>query len=109
MLDLTTPALESMFLVRRNAQDVLICVTGIITAHKAGIPITIDELQAHLFAGGDVGKVVTAMVEANRARIHLDFDERFCGQGKCSQGPAWSSPARRPAWRISSRRQSTMR
>lgn len=74
VVDLETPAIESIFLVRRNTNDVLACVTGIITAHKAGLPITIDELQAHLFAGGDVGKVVTAMVEANRARIHLDFD-----------------------------------
>jgi uncharacterized protein YqfA (UPF0365 family) len=72
--DLSTIHLESIYLVRRNSDDVRLCLTGLITAHKANIPITIDDLQSHLFAGGNVRNVVTAMVEANRAKIHLDFD-----------------------------------
>lgn len=71
---LSTSQLESVYLVRRNPEDVRICVTGIITAHKAGLPIDIDQLQSHMFAGGNVTNVVRAMVEATRARIHLDFD-----------------------------------
>src|ERR1043166_9185725 len=72
--ELSSQHLQSIYLVRRNADDVRTCLTGLVTAHKAGIPISIDELQAHLFAGGNVRNVVTAMVEATRAKIHLDFD-----------------------------------
>jgi len=72
--DLSTRDLESIYLVRRQPNDVRICVAGLITAHKANLPFTIADLQSHMFAGGDVTNVITAMVEANRAKIHLDFD-----------------------------------
>jgi uncharacterized protein YqfA (UPF0365 family) len=72
--ELSTEHLESIYLVRRMPDDVRTCLTSLITARKAGLPITIDDLQAHLFAGGNVRNVVTAMVEATRAKIHLDFD-----------------------------------
>ncbi len=74
LTEMNTPDLESIYLVRRMAEDVQTCLTGLITAHKAGLPIDIDQLQSHLFAGGNVRNVVTAMVEATRARIHLDLD-----------------------------------
>lgn len=72
--EMFTSDLESVFLVRRSADDVRICVSSLIMAHKAGLPITIADLQSHLFAGGNVTSVVTAMVEATRAKIHLDLD-----------------------------------
>jgi len=72
--NLARPDLESIYLVRRRAEDVRVCVSALITAHKARIPIEIGDLQSHLFAGGNVTNVVTAMIEATRARIHLDFD-----------------------------------
>ncbi len=72
--ELGTQSLESIYLVRQNPEDVRTCVTGLITAHKANIPMDIDQLQSHLFAGGDIHRVVTAMVESTRAKIHLDFD-----------------------------------
>lgn len=72
--EISTTQLESIYLVRRNAEDVRTCVTGLITSHKAGLPIDMDQLQSHLFAGGNVTNVVRAMVEATRARIHLDLD-----------------------------------
>jgi uncharacterized protein YqfA (UPF0365 family) len=71
---LSTQVLESIFLVRRRADDVRICVTALITAHKADVLVTINQLQSHHFAGGNVLNVVTAMVEATRAKIHLDVD-----------------------------------
>jgi len=74
ILDLSTPELESIFLVRRRPDDVRICVSALVTAHKAGIPMRVGDLQSHLFAGGDVTKVVNAMVAATRAKIHMDFD-----------------------------------
>jgi uncharacterized protein YqfA (UPF0365 family) len=74
VMELSRTQLESIYLVRRNPEDLRTCVTGLITAHKAGLPMDIDQLQSHLFAGGNVTNVVRAMVEATRARIHLDFD-----------------------------------
>ncbi len=74
ILDLTTTMLESIFLVRRRPDDVKLCVTSLITAYKAGVAITIEQLQSHLFAGGNIFNVVTAMIEATRAKIHLDMD-----------------------------------
>jgi len=74
ILELSTEHLESIYLVRRLSEDVRTCVTGLITAYKAGLSITIDQLQSHLFAGGNVMNVVRAMIEATRAKIHLDFD-----------------------------------
>ncbi|MFH1417910.1 MAG: flotillin-like FloA family protein [Planctomycetota bacterium] len=74
ILDLSTTTLESIFLVRRRPDDVRLCVTSLITAHMASVPITIQQLQSHHFAGGNVFNVVTAMIAATRARIHLDMD-----------------------------------
>lgn len=74
IMDLSTSELESIYLIRYQPNDVKTCVAGLISAHKANLPIPITELQSHLFAGGNVTNVVTAMIEATRARIHLDFD-----------------------------------
>ena len=48
-----------------------------ITAKKAGIDITADELEAHFLAGGDVERVVQALVSARKANIELPYD-RTC-------------------------------
>ena len=72
--ELSTTDLESVFLVRRDGNDVQHCVQALIIAHKASIPITFADLQAHHFAGGDVVRLVQAMVAAHRARIDLNFD-----------------------------------
>ncbi len=74
ILDLKTPALESVFLVRGNPKDVLICTEAMILAHKAGLMINFDELQAHHFAGGHVVELVQAMIAAHRAKIDLSLD-----------------------------------
>jgi len=73
-IDLNTADLESVFLVRRDAGDVLTCVNALIIAFKANLPITYLELQAHHFAGGHVVELVQAMIAANRAKIALSFD-----------------------------------
>lgn len=73
-IELDTQQLESAFLVRRNPQDVLICVNALIIAFKANLPITFVDLQAHHFAGGNVVELVQAMIAANRAKIALSFD-----------------------------------
>ncbi|MCH9021343.1 MAG: flotillin-like protein FloA [Planctomycetes bacterium] len=72
--DLPTGDLESVYLVRQDSADVLTCVNALIISHKAGVPISFLDLQAHHFAGGHVVELVQAMVAAHRAKISLEFD-----------------------------------
>jgi len=72
--ELTSRSLESAFLVRREAGDVLTCVDALIIAFKANVTITFADLQAHHFAGGHVIELVRAMIAAHRAKIDLSFD-----------------------------------
>ncbi len=44
-------------------------VNARISAVKAGLEVTTDDLEAHFLAGGDVVKVVNAMISADRANI----------------------------------------
>jgi uncharacterized protein YqfA (UPF0365 family) len=46
-------------------------VTARISAVKAGLAVTIDDLEAHYLAGGDVGRVVNALISADKANIPL--------------------------------------
>ena len=48
-----------------------------LTAVKAGLPFTTDQLEAHFLSGGDVGNVVLAMIAADKAGITLSYD-RAC-------------------------------
>lgn len=50
-------------------------VNAMITAHKAGLSITKDELEAHYLAGGRVNTVVSALISADKANIPLSFKE----------------------------------
>ncbi|MDO5063274.1 MAG: flotillin-like protein FloA [Peptostreptococcaceae bacterium] len=50
-------------------------VNPMIKATKAGIKLTIDKLEAHLLAGGDVNMVVDALIAAQRANINLEFEQ----------------------------------
>ena len=50
-------------------------VNSMITATKAGIPVDRDGLEAHFLAGGNVMKVVSALISADKANISLTFKE----------------------------------
>jgi len=50
-----------------------VIVKSLITATKAGIPLSRNELEAHFLAGGDVTSVVNSMVSADKANIDLNF------------------------------------
>lgn len=52
-------------------------VMPLIKANKAGLPVSVNQLEAHYLAGGDVDKVVDALIAAHRADIPLTF-ERAC-------------------------------
>ncbi len=44
-----------------------------ITAAKAGLGLTTDQLEAHYLAGGNVGLVVASLISAEKANIPLPF------------------------------------
>ena len=46
-----------------------------IKATKAGLSLSIDKLEAHYLAGGDVNSVVNALIAAQRANINLEFEQ----------------------------------
>lgn len=48
-----------------------------ITAAKAGLTMSTDELEAHYLSGGDITSVVLALVAADKAGLGLSFD-RAC-------------------------------
>ncbi len=56
----------------RNVPPVLI-VDARIRAVKAGLALSTDLLEAHFLAGGNVIKVVTALIAADKAKIDLTF------------------------------------
>lgn len=48
-------------------------VTARISSVKAGLSLSVDELEAHFLAGGNVMRVVNAMISADKANITLNF------------------------------------
>lgn len=50
-----------------------VIVNSMITAHKAGLQLTRNELEAHYLAGGRVVSVVNALISAQKANIDLNF------------------------------------
>ncbi len=50
-------------------------VVPLIAAEKAGISLSIDALEGHYLAGGDVRNVVNALISADKAGIPLDLKQ----------------------------------
>ena len=50
-------------------------VLPMIKATKAGIKVSMNELEAHLLAGGSVDRVVDALIAAQSAQIPLEFEQ----------------------------------
>ena len=48
-------------------------VTARISAVKAGLSISVDDLEAHYLAGGNVVRVVNALISADKANIAMPF------------------------------------
>lgn len=55
--------------------DVKLIVLSYITARKAGIKLSIDELETHYMAGGDIERVVKALVAAHSANMDLSVGQ----------------------------------
>ncbi|OES44328.1 flotillin-like protein FloA [Domibacillus iocasae] len=49
-------------------------VNPLIKASKAGLGLTINQLESHYLAGGNVDRVVNALIAAHRANIELSFE-----------------------------------
>lgn len=49
-------------------------VIPLIKAQKAGVDATIDKLEAHYLAGGNVDRVIDALIAAHRAEMTLGFE-----------------------------------
>ncbi len=50
-----------------------VIVDSLITATKAGLHISAQELETHYLAGGNVQTVIKALISADKANIKLDF------------------------------------
>ena len=67
-------SLIQLFLMRIRKVPANIIVRAMIEAHKAGLSdVNRDDLEAHYLAGGNVEKVVHALVSAAKANIDLGF------------------------------------
>ncbi len=49
-------------------------VNPLVKARKAGLQISINQLESHYLAGGNVDRVVNALIAAHRANIDLTFE-----------------------------------
>ncbi|MHA6259453.1 flotillin-like protein FloA [Sporosarcina sp. CAU 1771] len=49
-------------------------VNPLIKGHKAGLDVSINQLESHYLAGGNVDRVVNALIAAHRANIELPFE-----------------------------------
>ncbi len=49
-------------------------VMPLIKANKAGLEVNVNQLEAHFLAGGNVDRVVDALIAAQRAQIPLPFE-----------------------------------
>lgn len=66
--------MELVFMRIRKVPPGLI-VNAMITSTKAGLNITSNELETHYLAGGNVPKVIKALISADKANIPLSFKQ----------------------------------
>lgn len=65
----------TLFGMRFRKVDPTRIVDPLITAIKAGLPLGINELEAHFLSGGNVARVVNALISADKAGIPLTFKQ----------------------------------
>lgn len=68
-------SLLTLFTMRLRRVPPSRIVLPLIKAKKAGLlDVTVDKLEAHFLAGGNVDRVIDALIAAHRADIHLTFE-----------------------------------
>ena len=50
-------------------------VYPLIKATKAGLDVTLSKMEAHYLAGGNIDRVINALIAAQRADIPLEFEQ----------------------------------
>jgi uncharacterized protein YqfA (UPF0365 family) len=80
---------STLLAMRLRGVPVGLIVDARITAMKAGIPLTTDELEAHYLAEGNVVQTVQALIAAWKANIELTWD-RACAIDLATKGTAKS-------------------
>jgi uncharacterized protein YqfA (UPF0365 family) len=65
--------LTTLIAMRLRRVPPSIVINARISAVKAGLDISLNDLEAHFLAGGNVGRVVNAMISADKASIPLNF------------------------------------
>ena len=66
------PSLVGMRLRKVRPRGIIL---PLISATKAGLSLDTDGLEAHFLAGGDVERVVKALISADKANIELSFQQ----------------------------------
>jgi uncharacterized protein YqfA (UPF0365 family) len=79
----------TLLAMRLRGVPVGLVVDARITAMKAGIAITTDELEAHYLAEGNVAQTVQSLIAASKANIDLVWD-RACAIDLATRGTAKS-------------------
>src|SRR5687767_12478613 len=64
-----------LFGMRFRRVDPRSIVLPLIAATKAGLHLSVNELEGHYLAGGNVNRVVTALISADKANIELGFQQ----------------------------------
>src|SRR5688500_5751456 len=67
--------LTRLFALRLRRVNPARIVHPLITAHKADLPLSVEQLEAHHLAGGNVERVVQALIAAQKAGINLTFQQ----------------------------------
>ena len=68
-------SLLALVLMRVRKVPPRIIIDSMITATKAGLELTTDELETHYLAGGQVPSVIKALISADKANITLGFKQ----------------------------------
>jgi len=66
-------SLLNLVLMRLRKVPPALVTNAMITSTKAGLKISTNEIETHYLAGGNVNKVIKALISADKANIPLDF------------------------------------
>lgn len=66
-------SLLNLVLMRLRKVPPSLVTNAMITSTKAGLKITSNEIETHYLAGGNVNRVIKALISADKANIPLDF------------------------------------
>ena len=65
--------LLNLVLMRLRKVSPSLVVNAMITSTKAGLDLTSNDIETHYLAGGNVGRVIKALISADKANIPLSF------------------------------------